>query len=270
MAIQPNLAFGPIGKAIDLIVQSSEKDVARQFTLQRDETRDAAEESRFRRSKNLQAGLNLLSKKDLDPESRGAIGKAIPGLISDPDASLEAPTFQQPQMIEIGPGVAAENNLQPGTKLPAAQANILLKRFMDKRKARLGDEKFDESKRQFGIREKRLGEKTGTTTEDKAEAKELAASKKFVSDVNAIAVDVKAEISRKSETIEGILVPKEGEQENVEALQIEIEDLQTVERVERGFETPESREQVREWFQNGYLGKNGKEKAKKWIEDFDL
>jgi len=88
--------------------------------------------------------------------------------------------------------------------------------------------------------------------------------------VNAIAVDVKAKIARKSDTIEGERVPKEGEEENVEALQAEIEDLQTIERIERGFAAPESAAQIAGWMESGMLGKNGKEKGLEFAKDHDL
>ena len=268
MAINPNLAFGPISQAVDLIVQDNERAVARQFTQQHDEARAEQEESRFRRSRGLQASLSLLSKKGLTEESRGAIGKSIPGLISE-GGELTTPEFKPTQQVEIGQIVAKESGLEVGSLMDVDKANKFLKRGLDKRRFQLSQEKEERISEGEQTREERLQKNVDISAKERESRKERQSDKDFLSNLNSLTLDNRRKITGLTKLEEGERIPIEGKNDEVAALQVENEALETIERIERDLEEPESAAQIAQWMEAGFFGKD-KKMGMEMAQDFDL
>lgn len=264
MAIRPELAFGPIAKAIDTIVADADRTEGRLFQARRDEQKQEATESRFRRAGNLRAAMDLLDKKNLDPESRKAIAGSLSTLISDPDAQLIEPEFKPEPPPEQT--FAASKDLAPfagvpeGTPLTAAQMNVAI----DNRRAQQTQDRLKEKDK---ASTKAAETKAQIAAKDKADRKKSQESKDFIGSLNRLQSDLRNNLKKLQKTEDGERFALEGKEDEVAAIELELEDLETIERIEGNLAEPESLEQVKDWLEKGYLSEK---RAIDMVEEFDL
>ena len=267
MPIRPQLAFGPIAKAIDTIVADAEKTESRLFQLRRDEQKRDQQESMFIRARNFQATLRIAGDKNATDETRKAAAGAIPKVLTDPSAPLVEPEFKPPeQKFKVSKEFSQFVGVPPGTLLNAAE----FEKGVDNKRAQQTQDRLKEKDKAAA---KASETKAQTAATEKAEKKQTAKDKKFVSDIEAATEDLERKREGFFDKSQGVSVMKgEGDEfkkneQAVDLIDDEIDQLDQIERIARGTAEPESFEQVQQWQKKGFLSE---ERAIDMVEEFDL
>jgi len=258
MPIRPQLAFGPIAKAIDTIVADAEKTESRLFQLRRDEEKRDQQEKQLRIRSNFRTAVEMAGDKSLTDETRKAAFGSIPKLLTDPDAQLVEPQFKPPpppeQTFSVSQALADANpGIQVGTKVTISELNTLVD---NKRLATAAEDK-----------RKTAETKAKTVATEKADRKKRQESKDFVGALNREQSDLRTKLRGLQKTEFGEKSAIAGKEDEVSEIELRIKDLVTVERIADGQAEPESFLQIRGWVKNGILSD---ERAKEMVEEFGL